>query len=312
MANSAAGTRAATGATFPTFPVATAGPGAGACAAGASGAGCQLGGAAASASCSCRPARVIAAATPPRLERSGPGGREEARARSAATAVLPAVACKASRLFTSSPTGAPSLPLRSGCPPVGEDREGQPARVEHLALQASHLVEEPAQQVGRQRALTAGRRANGLHQVLRGRLVAPQDSARARFEGAEQAGVVHPGDDQDHPFEAPALECPDRLGSLFVHLVGDDQGDGAGIELAFVHDLEPMVGPKLAGNPCPGDWVGRGDEDVDALREYGRSCCDHPAIPSLLQAAPPGWATRPSRIPPLVSRLPLSGHSTRT
>jgi hypothetical protein len=65
--------------------------------------------------------------------------------------------------------------------------------------------------------------------------------------------------------DAAPLECPNGLGGLLVHLVGDDERDDLGIDLALFDHVQSVMGPKLAGDAGTRNRVGCGDIDTRAI-----------------------------------------------
>ena len=96
-------------------------------------------------------------------------------------------------------------------------------------------------------------------------MIPAKHAASPRLESRQQSGVIDSRHDEHDAFDAPALQRPNRLGGLLVHLIGDHQGNHIGIDLALLHHVEPVMGPKLAGNAGARDRVGCGDVDTSTV-----------------------------------------------
>src|SRR6202030_1049553 len=132
--------------------------------------------------------------------------------------------------------------------PFGQAGEAQSARVEDLPLQASDLVKQPAQQVGRQRTVAGGGGADGVDQLRGGRLAPPEEAGRPGFHGGEQAAVFNPRSHDHHLVETAILERTDLPGGLIVDLVDNDQRNDVRMKLPLVYGGHRLTA-ELADDP---------------------------------------------------------------
>jgi hypothetical protein len=94
-------------------------------------------------------------------------------------------------------------------------------------VQRVHLVDQPAEQIGRQVAVAAGRRDHRLHQAVFGGLVAPDDGADPAPEHVEELGLPERAH-HEHCAGALAAREPAQPGEGgVVEGVADEQGHRA-------------------------------------------------------------------------------------
>src|SRR5215472_350208 len=148
--------------------------------------------------------------------------------------------------------------------PVGQAREGEAARGQHLPLQAADLAQQAAQEIGREGALARGGGPDARQQALGARLRAAQHAAGARLRRRQEPAVVEPGRDHHDVLDAAAPERADLAHGLVVHLVHHDDADDVGAEPALVDELDAMPA-QLAGDTVPRQGVAGGDEDRDPI-----------------------------------------------
>jgi RHS repeat-associated protein len=153
---------------------------------------------------------------------------------------------------------------------LGQSRECQAARRQHLALELADLSQQPPEQVRRERALARRRGPDGGGHVA-GRRLRPPDHARCTgLDRGQEVAVVDTRDQHHDARHASTPKRPQFSGDVLAHRVGHDQRDGVVRGVVERHDREPVDPPQLADDSRPRQRVGGADHDLDLLLEGDR------------------------------------------
>jgi len=130
------------------------------------------------------------------------------------------------------------------CEPVRSDAAGR----QLVALEATDLSEQAGKEIRGHGTATGRRSMNLAGEPLRCRLVAAQDTHRARLTRHEQGGVVERSREDENLPLVVARQGPDCSGCIGVHLLDGDDCDGR--LLRSVDHEELGVQAELAPYAC--------------------------------------------------------------
>lgn len=131
---------------------------------------------------------------------------------------------------------------------VAEARQRESSGSQEVPLNLTHLVEQPAQEVRRHRAVAGGGGQNSADHSFGHRVAPPQDRIGPRLDCTEQGHVVDARNDHDHPGDPPALEGADRSHGPTVDLVGHDHRHVRLCGLVVGDDFHLGPRPQLTGD----------------------------------------------------------------